>query len=288
MTGSRSLAVMTLCLVVGMAIPCSPRRAKRILPIGTAPVVINEVLASNSHTGTDPQGQYDDWIELYNRGDAPVNLAGMYLTDDLAEPMKWQFPKNNAALTTIPARGCLLVWADGDVADAGLHASFKLSASGESVGLVDRDGMTVLDSVSFGPQRTDISYGRLPDGAGTWTFLPNPSPGGANFSIYQGFVETPQFSVRHGFYTSEIQVSITCTTPDASIYYTTDGSSPYLVERCQQAGDSSRSCLHGADPHFQDYLPAGDGDQDRLVSVSHGDKQLSVPGRRYHAVADRG
>ena len=56
-------------------------------------MVINEVLASNGHTLTDPQGQYDDWIELYNQGDAPVNLAGMYLTDDPAEPTKWQFPR---------------------------------------------------------------------------------------------------------------------------------------------------------------------------------------------------
>src|SRR5512136_1475246 len=85
---------------------------------GAVSVVINEVLASNGHTLADPQREYDDWIELYNRGSTPVNLGGMYLTDDPAEPTKWQFPKNAAAQTTIPARGYLLVWADGEVGDS--------------------------------------------------------------------------------------------------------------------------------------------------------------------------
>ena len=106
---------------------------------------------------------------MYNRGDAPVNLGGMYLTDDPAEPTKWQFPKNSAALTTIPAHGYLLVWADNEVGDAGLHAAFKLSAGGDSVALFDQDGMTLIDSVSFDAQRTDISYGRLPDAVDTWS-----------------------------------------------------------------------------------------------------------------------
>ena len=167
---------------------------------GAAAVVINEVLASNGHTMTDPQGEYDDWIELYNRGNAPVNLGGMYLTDDPAEPTKWQFPKNSAAQTTIPAHGYLLVWADNEVGDAGLHAAFKLSAGGESVALFDQDGMTLIDSVTFDAQRTDISYGRFPDAVDTWSALTFPTPGMQNFRVYQGFVEKPQFSVPHGFY----------------------------------------------------------------------------------------
>ncbi len=217
---------MVVCVAVGVVTMCSRAKAQA----GAAAVVINEVLASNGHTVPDSQGEYDDWIELYNRGDAPVNLGGMYLTDDPAEPIKWQFPKNSAALTTIPAHGYLLVWADNEVGDAGLHAAFKLSAGGDSVALFDQDGVTLIDSVTFGAQRTDISYGRLPDAVDTWSSSAFPTPGMQNIRIYQGIVEKPQFSSPHGVYSSEIQVSITCPTDGASIYYTTDGSSPYLAD----------------------------------------------------------
>ena len=57
-----------------------------------AGVVINEVMASNVGSFSDPQGDFDDWIELYNTGDTPVFLGGMCLTDDLDAPTKWQIP----------------------------------------------------------------------------------------------------------------------------------------------------------------------------------------------------
>ena len=58
----------------------------------SVPVVINELLASNVDSTADPQGEFDDWIELYNAGDIPVDIGGMYLTDDTDTPMKWQIP----------------------------------------------------------------------------------------------------------------------------------------------------------------------------------------------------
>ena len=88
------------------------------------PLVINEFMASNSSCVPDPQGQYDDWVELHNYGPDVINIGGMYLTDNLSDPTKWQIP----AETTIPAGGYLLIWADDDTGDAGLHANFKLDA----------------------------------------------------------------------------------------------------------------------------------------------------------------
>ena len=164
----KGFAALAVCLAVALIVTCP-------VTVDAAAVVINEVLASNGHGATDPQGQYDDWIELYNQGGSAVNLAGMYLTDDPAEPTKWQFP--SAALTTIPAHGYLLVWADSDVTDSGFHAAFKLSAGGDTVALFDRDGRTLLDSVSFGPQRTDVTYGRDLNAADTWSLLFVPTPG---------------------------------------------------------------------------------------------------------------
>ncbi|MBN2132607.1 MAG: lamin tail domain-containing protein [Sedimentisphaerales bacterium] len=195
----------------------------------SAPVVINELLASNVNSTADPQGEFDDWIELYNVGDIPVDIGGMYLTDDTSTPTKWQIPLDNPGQTTIPPHGYLLVWADKDDASQGLHAAFSLNAGGEEIALTDVDGTTVIDSVRFGPQRADVSYGRYPDGSTAWSLMAFPTAGSENIRPYEGFVEEPQISPGHGFHDSAVQVTIACDTPEVAIYYTTDGSDPYLT-----------------------------------------------------------
>jgi hypothetical protein len=132
------------------------------------PLAINELMASNNTTIQDPQGQYDDWIEIHNYGLDAIDIGGMYLTDDLSDTTKWQIPANNTAATTIPAGGYLLIWADNDTTGAGLHANYKLDAGGEEIGLYDSDGETLIDSVTFDEQTGDISYGRLPDAGDNW------------------------------------------------------------------------------------------------------------------------
>jgi len=143
---------------------------------GTVPLLlINEFMASNDTTIADPQGEFDDWIEIYNGGEDTVYLAGMYLTDDLSDPDKWEFPD-----IFITPGGFLLVWADGDAGDPGLHTNFKLSASGEQIGLYDISGGVPIDTLSFGVQTTEVSYGREADGGETWTFFTEPTPGSSN------------------------------------------------------------------------------------------------------------
>jgi hypothetical protein len=135
-------------------------------------------MASNTSTIADPQGEYDDWIELRNVTDSAVSLTGRYLSDEPNNPRKWQFP----AGTTIPANGYLLVWADEDtVITDGLHASFKLSGSGDEIYLTDTDENfnQVLDSVVFGTQSTVISFGRTANDADVWSTM-TPTPGAAN------------------------------------------------------------------------------------------------------------
>ena len=130
-------------------------------------LVINEFLASNDTVQADQDGEYDDWIELYNNSANTIDLSGYYLSDDSTDPTQWTFPSG----TTIEANGYLIIWADNDEEQDGLHANFKLSASGEEVVLSDDTG-TVLDEVSFPEQETDISYGRYPNGTGDFQSMP--------------------------------------------------------------------------------------------------------------------
>ena len=191
------------------------------------PLFINELMASNSDTIRDPQGQYDDWIEIYNAGPYPIDIANMYLTDDLTAPTKWRIPGNRPALTTISAGGYLLVWADEDVADSGLHTSFKLGADGEEIGLFGADGVTLIDSVTFPEQTSGITYGRDPNVSSDLRFLARPTPWAKNDAAYLGEVEAPEFSHERGFYDAPFILTLATETKDATIHYTIDGSAPY-------------------------------------------------------------
>jgi len=157
------------------AVVFSPARAEEqtysyrvaVTTASNSPVVINELMASNTGTLADPQGEFDDWIELRNITDQEIDLTGRYLSDEPNNPRKWAFP----AGTVIPADGYLIVWADEDgSATPGLHASFKLSADGEEIFLTDTDANfnAILDSVNFGAQATDRSYGRTAADADVW------------------------------------------------------------------------------------------------------------------------
>lgn len=122
-----------------------------------ASVLITEFMAVNDSTLKDDLGAYSDWIEIYNDGSEPVNLDGYYLTDDLGQLTQWRFPATN-----LPPRRFLLVFASGlDRRSPGapLHATFKLSSSGESLALVKPDRMTVLSQYVFGPQTSGVSLG---------------------------------------------------------------------------------------------------------------------------------
>ena len=138
-------------------------------------VFINEILASNDTTNTDESGEYDDWLELYNAGIESVNIEGLFLTDNADNLTKWVIPDG----TEIQPQSFLLFWCDEDQEQGEFHTNFKLSSGGEFTALVSGNGITVIDSLSFGFQTTDTAYGRYPDGSGNWQFM-NPTPGITN------------------------------------------------------------------------------------------------------------
>ena len=146
-------------------------------------LVINEFMAkNNSDSGIrDEWGNYDDWIEIHNYGNEAINIAGMHLTDNpVDQPLPWwDVPSDNPSATTIPAGGYLLIWADEQQSQGTLHTSFALSGSGEQIGLYDADE-NLIDSITFGSQEQNKSYGRLPDGSDNWQILDNPTPGKSN------------------------------------------------------------------------------------------------------------
>jgi DNA/RNA endonuclease YhcR with UshA esterase domain len=138
---------------------------------------VNEIMSDNDAVIADASGEFDDWAELYNAGTSDVMLAGMFFTDDAAEPMKYQVPSNSTEM--IPAGGYALVWCDNETEQGDLHTNFALSAGGEYFGVTSYDGCAMIDGFDFPALATDASFGRITDGADslvsfpTWSTTPN-------------------------------------------------------------------------------------------------------------------
>jgi hypothetical protein len=144
--------------------------------VGDSDVVINEIVASNDTGPVDELGDHDDWFELHNHGNSTMDLSGMWLSDELEEPMKWQIP----AGTTLAPDQFLLFWADNEPAEGPLHTNFKLSSGGEELALYDVDGTTMRDFLRFGEQTTDVATARMFEGEDMWVTLPGTTPGASN------------------------------------------------------------------------------------------------------------
>ena len=184
-----------------------------------AQLLINEFLALNNNVNADAYGEFDDWIEIYNSSADSINLAGLFLTDDLNQPTQWPFPD-----TVLPGKSYLLIWADADTSQGALHTNFKLNGNHEQIGLYD--GTQFLDSLSYHEQISNSSYGRYPDASAHWCFFENPTPGSANQAPVCQIAKKPLFSKESGFYRNSIQLHLQTTSPNASIYYTLNGAVP--------------------------------------------------------------
>lgn len=154
----------------------TPGAANVVRTLGSATKVrINEWMASPSSG--------DDWFELYNPDSAPVALGGLSLTDTLGTPDLSPIP----ALSYIAAGGFLQFWADGKPSQGAKHANFKLSASGEAIGLYN--GKSAIDTIAFQTQLPGVSEGRIPDGASTIVRFPKTdSPGESNYLLLTNVV----------------------------------------------------------------------------------------------------
>ncbi|MDC0302580.1 CotH kinase family protein, partial [bacterium] len=185
--------------------------------------VINEIMANNQSTLNDSQGEFDDWAEIYNPSEVPLDLSGYYFSDDAGDLTKWQLSQDSGIV--IPAGGYAGVWLDGDPEDGPDHLGFRLAAEGDVFILTAPDGVTVVDQVTLPVQHPDISYGRSePDGS--FRYLINPTPGVANDPTGVAILEGVTFSEEQGTFEAAFDLELATTSDGASIRYTVDGTLP--------------------------------------------------------------
>lgn len=191
-----------------------------------AQVVINEFQSINESTIADYQGDFPDWIELYNSGKTNVNLTGYGLSDKVESPLQWVFPN-----ITIGAGQYLIIFASGKNMVIGdeLHTNFKLSSSGEKIILSDQTGSLIDTSPSIVLLKNQ-SYARIIDGNQDWQIFSKSTPGISNKTGVKVTVPLiqPTTNLKPGFYFSTISTELSCTDLGAEVYYSLDGTSPSI------------------------------------------------------------
>ncbi len=184
---------------------------------------INEVMTSNEQAYAS-NGAYVDWVEIYNAGTQSIDLATYALSDDAQKAQKGLIPATNAAQTSVPPGGYLLLYLDQRSDLGPHHLDFKLSRGGEMLYLFSPDSSVVLDSVCVPLIPVDYSYGRLTDGATSWNAFSQASPLQAN-ATGQKKLDPPAFSQQGGVFQTSQSISLSAQA-GAQIYYSLDGSEP--------------------------------------------------------------
>ncbi len=201
-----------------------------------AQIKINEYSVSNTtkFTGTtylDNQGNYPDWIELYNPSTSSVSISNLYLSNNRNDLTLFQLP----ATASITANGFLRIWCSGKGAGASnatnIHTNFELTQCiGDSIFL--SNGTTIIDTVGLALTQSNHSRGRLPDGASTWKLFATPTPTATNAgqTAYIDYVATPVMGPAAGFLTGANSISLSCPTPSVTkIFYSLNGSEPTVA-----------------------------------------------------------
>ena len=139
---------------------------------------INEFMADNETVLSDENGEFKDWIEIYNAGEDAVSMDGYFITDDLGAVTQWALP----ATLSIDAGGYLVLFASGDTTVSDFHLPFALEKNGEEIGLyvAEESAAVQVDAVSFGEANPDESAARETDGSDSWIKTDSPTPGAAN------------------------------------------------------------------------------------------------------------
>jgi hypothetical protein len=138
-------------------------------------IIINELMSSNTSEIMDDFNEYEDWIEIYNPSDTAVNLSGKYLTDKRDNLTKWEFPQN----FIIQPKEYRILWCDEDQVQGYTHTNFRLNSLGEFIAMVDDDGISIIDSVTFPGLNENEVYARE-SLESSWSKSTTPTPGETN------------------------------------------------------------------------------------------------------------
>lgn len=143
-------------------------------------LIINEINALPDTRVVDGEGKAEDWIEFFNGGEQPINLAGLYITDNLNLKAKHKI-SDGANLLLNPGEYKIL-WADEDIDQGADHLSFKLSAEGEAIGIYQIvDGnVRVVHELLFTAQPGSGSFSRIPNATGPLVYTSIASPMSTN------------------------------------------------------------------------------------------------------------
>lgn len=154
----------------------TPRMPNDLVIIQPELLYINEFMAENDNDTLDTALENEDWIEIFNPNNYPVDIGGYWLTDNPQNPMKWQIPTNRPDSSVIPAGGYLLFFADEQQSEGWNHTNFRLNNNGEWIELRSPDGFTLADGLQYGQQYADTSFGRGFDGADYWVYFTETTP----------------------------------------------------------------------------------------------------------------
>jgi hypothetical protein len=206
-----------------------------------AELVINEFMADNDNVIMDNNGDYSDWIELYNNSTDSIFLGDYYLTDDFIDPTQWQLP----AVYLKPG-AFKLIWASDNTSGGPWHANFKLSKSGEEIGLFKQSGSNTdtTDFILFGNQNTDESYGRSYDASLQWVTFTTPTPGTSNSPFDINEEKLLNIDIYPNPFTN--QLSITNNSEQPIEITLTDVAGRLLEKQTVQAHTEARLIDHGA------------------------------------------
>jgi len=139
-------------------------------------LVFNEIMADNDTTCADNQGEFDDWLEIFNGSSVTVNLDSLFITDDPTIPTRHQLTGG----LQLNRGQHLVLWADGSIEQGADHLGFRLSSAGEGLYLFAPDGETLITSVVFDQQVTDVALARERDGSANWVYSAVATAGATN------------------------------------------------------------------------------------------------------------
>ena len=204
-------------------------------------LIINEIMASNLGTAMSPATNFDSWIEIYNPGDEAVDLGGMYLSDDAANPTLWHMPKD---MGSVPAKGFKVVWIGSNNIKT-TQAPFKLDCDGGAIYLSDKNGQLVT-SEEYPEAMSRTSWARQTDGTGEWGWTADATPGKTNATaeFANQRLEAPVVSMDSKVFTNAFSFQVTI--PEgATLAYTTDGSLPQRPKQGQATNDWTNYVVNG-------------------------------------------